>query len=166
MQYTVNRQTVFGELMHLTDYPHLVEGRSVQRVPIVLTGNDFTRLYTPLVRTGRMVSFRWLPTSEEKANIVSRIFPGLSQKECQSLVNFFADEPVAFYAYLRSVLIDDELYRQIHKLGVKKCMNNIAAGVFDPSLYISVDYQKLVSTGEALIISGQLQDHLATVRST
>ncbi len=47
VQYTVNRQTIFSELMHLTDYPHSVEGRTVARIPIILTGNNFTRLYSP-----------------------------------------------------------------------------------------------------------------------
>lgn len=67
VQYTVNRQTVFGELMHLVDYPTSVEGRTTRRIPIIITGNDFTKLYGPLVRAGRMRAFEWVPTAEEKA---------------------------------------------------------------------------------------------------
>ncbi len=54
VQYTVNRQTVCGELMHLADHPEEVEGRPVRRVPIILTGKNLGRLYPPLVREGRM----------------------------------------------------------------------------------------------------------------
>lgn len=47
-QYTVNTQNLITELMHLADYPTRVEGKQVRRVPIIMTGNDFTRLYAPL----------------------------------------------------------------------------------------------------------------------
>ncbi|MHC1599575.1 MAG: AAA family ATPase [Candidatus Methanospirareceae archaeon] len=38
VQYTVNRQTVFGELMHLVDYPESVENKQTLRIPIIITG--------------------------------------------------------------------------------------------------------------------------------
>jgi hypothetical protein len=59
VQYTINRQTVFGELMHLVDYPNVVQGQNCNRVPIIITGNDFTKLYPPLVRAGRMLAFEF-----------------------------------------------------------------------------------------------------------
>src|ERR1043166_7707595 len=66
VQYTTNRQSVFGELMHLVDYPTDVEGRLTKRVPIIITGNDLSKLYEPLVRAGRMTAVDWIPTLEEK----------------------------------------------------------------------------------------------------
>ncbi len=113
VQYTVNRQTVFGELMHLVDYPQSVEGRATKRIPIIMTGNDFTKLYEPLVRAGRMTSFEWRPTFEEKAHIVSHIFPEISLTECSNLVKAFQPEPIAFFSQLRSTLLDEDLYQEI-----------------------------------------------------
>ena len=40
VQYTVNRQTVYSELMHLCDYPNIVQGFKTHKIPIVTTGND------------------------------------------------------------------------------------------------------------------------------
>lgn len=37
------------------------------RVPIVVTGNDFSTLYAPLIRDGRMETFYWAPTREERS---------------------------------------------------------------------------------------------------
>ena len=65
-KHTINQINVFGELMHLVDYPSLVDGKETTRVPIIITGNDFTKLYNPLVRAGRMSAFEWIPTTEEK----------------------------------------------------------------------------------------------------
>ena len=93
VQYTVNRQTLFGELMHLVDYPTRVANREVRRIPIIITGNDFTKLYEPLVRAGRMTGFKWQPTTEEKIDIVhSGIFPNLPKKDCETLVKTLEKE--------------------------------------------------------------------------
>ena len=75
VQTTINTQTVYGELMHMVDYPTQVEGVETERIPLIITGNDFTKLYAPLVRAGRMTSFEWKPDLEERIQIISRIFP-------------------------------------------------------------------------------------------
>jgi hypothetical protein len=35
------------------------EGDYNQRVPIIVTGNDFATLYAPLIRDGRMEKYYW-----------------------------------------------------------------------------------------------------------
>ncbi|URE29674.1 ATPase family associated with various cellular activities (AAA) [Musa troglodytarum] len=66
-QMTVNNQIVVGTLMNLSDNPTRVsigqkwrESDVVHRVPIIVTGNDFSTLYAPLIRDGRMEKFYWL----------------------------------------------------------------------------------------------------------
>jgi SpoVK/Ycf46/Vps4 family AAA+-type ATPase len=159
VQYTVNRQTVFGELMHLVDYPTSVEGRTTRRIPIIITGNDFTKLYEPLVRAGRMTSFEWKPTIDEKVHIVSRIFPELSPAECKEVVSTFHSEPVAFFSFLRSTLIDEKLYGEIERLGVLKVITLTSEGR-EPDIRVAVQYQNIIDAGHALIASGQLANHL------
>lgn len=62
-QYTVNTQLVNGTLMNIADNPTNVQlpgsydSEQIQRIPIIVTGNDFSTLYAPLVRDGRMESF-------------------------------------------------------------------------------------------------------------
>lgn len=159
VQYTINRQTVFGELMHLVDYPTSVEGRITHRIPIIMTGNDFTKLYEPLVRAGRMEAFEWKPTREEKAQIISRIFPELSLPECSALVDTFEREPLAFFSALRSTLTDDDLYREIERVGIQRIIAFIRAG-HEPEMNPRISYDRLVKAGTTFIKSGQLANHL------
>ncbi|XP_024976711.1 ribulose bisphosphate carboxylase/oxygenase activase 1, chloroplastic isoform X2 [Cynara cardunculus var. scolymus] len=63
-QMTVNNQIVVGTLMNLSDNPTRVsigqdwrESDITNRIPIIVTGNDFSTLYAPLVRDGRMDKF-------------------------------------------------------------------------------------------------------------
>ncbi len=74
VQYTVNRQQLFAELMHIADFPESVENQSATRIPIIITGNNFLCLHGPLVRLGRMWSFEWKPTIIEKTQIVRYYF--------------------------------------------------------------------------------------------
>lgn len=63
---TVNNQMVVGTLMNLCDNPTRVsvgqewrESDVVKRVPIIVTGNDFSTIWAPLLRDGRMDKFYW-----------------------------------------------------------------------------------------------------------
>lgn len=63
---TVNNQIVSGTLMNLADNPTRVsigqdwrEADILHRIPIILTGNDFSTIYAPLIRDGRMEKFYW-----------------------------------------------------------------------------------------------------------
>lgn len=160
VQYTINRQTVFGELMHLVDYPTSVEGRTTKRIPIILTGNDFTKLYEPLVRAGRMTAFKWQPTIEEKGQIVFGIFPEISPRECEALVKKFESQPVAFFSHLRASLIDDDLWKSIQNLdGARQAIDQISKGgklTWQPR----IQFERLLEAGQKLVQSGQLINHL------
>jgi hypothetical protein len=102
---TVNHQQILAQAMHLADNPSAIErvGR-VRRVPLFLTGNDFSKLYGPLRRPGRMVSFYWDPTPEERQEIVARILDFASREVATRLTQEFRDAPISFFAELRSRL--------------------------------------------------------------
>lgn len=167
VQYTINRQTVFGELMHLVDYPTSVAGRDTKRIPIIITGNDFTKLYEPLVRAGRMTAFGWTPDQEERAQIVSRIFPELSGEECRALIlesdGFIGGAPqhlpVAFYSFLRGTLADDSLWDEVERVGLPRTIALLRGG-FRPNLSVVVSLDLLLRKGRELIESGKLINHL------
>lgn len=67
--------------MNIADDPNRVsvgqewrEGDYIGRVPIIVTGNDFTRMFAPLIRDGRMAKFYWKPTREDLVNILWQMY--------------------------------------------------------------------------------------------
>ncbi|KAK8334259.1 hypothetical protein V6Z12_A10G258000 [Gossypium hirsutum] len=79
-QYTVNNQMVNATLMNIADNPTNVQLPGMYnkeenpRVPIIVTGNDFSTLYAPLIRDGRMEKFYWAPTREDRIGVCTGIF--------------------------------------------------------------------------------------------
>jgi len=159
VQYTVNRQTVFGELMHLADFPNKVAGKSVPRVAIVLTGNDFTRLYSPLTRLGRMALFSWSPQREERIRIITSMYPQLGVGEHEELFAVFKDQPIAFFAQIRAELEDDSLWHYVATKGAQPAFQDLAEGLVpDPREYVSLE--RLIDIGGRILDSRVLENHL------
>lgn len=170
VQKTINTQTVFGELMHITDYPTIVDNRDTLRIPIILTGNDFTKLYTPLIRAGRMVSFQWTPLDEEKIEIVGRIFSELSSSECEYLVltlqsyarkNGHKDDlNIAFFSHLRAALYDDLIWKIVIQYDVESLLEKSKNGGSAPKLNIKITLPLVLEQGKQLVSSMKLTNHL------
>ena len=168
VQYTVNRQTVFGELMHLVDYPTKVATTVTRRVPVIITGNDFTKLYEPLVRAGRMSSLNWRPTVDEKIAIVCRILSELTPAQCTALVTDLEGnreasrlEPlsIAFYRHVRSALLDDWLWSDLERRDLSAATKDALVGL-QPKFPTSLEYDHVLATARGLLTSGELLNHL------
>jgi len=159
VQYTVNRQNVFGELMHLADFPEQLRNESTVRVPIIATGNDFTKLYGPLIRLGRMHLFAWRPTQDEKLGIVNSIYPELTVEECQFLLASFADQPASFFSELRSHLEDEMVWSYIEQIGVAEAFGRLSHGEV-PRLRSVIEVMELQNLGNALLKSRALMNYL------
>ena len=109
-QYTVNTQLVNATLMNIADNPTNVQlpgsydATPLNRIPIIVTGNDFSTLYAPLIRDGRMEKFYWEPTREERIGVLSGIFPTaeLSQQDITQLVDTFPEQSIDFFSAVRS----------------------------------------------------------------
>lgn len=171
VQYTVNRQTVIGELMHLADYPTRINGNKVERVPIILTGNNFTRLYGPLTRFGRMQVFTWKPSLEEKVHISERLFPFLDLTEVRELVFSLNEEflrlgsgndlPVSFFAILLGRSQDEILWKTLAKHDAAAVLKNILSGV-EPSIESLLTLEDLIQQGNAIIRESAMEDFIAS----
>ena len=119
---TVNHQDILAFLMHIADKPQYIEnvGR-VNRVPIFFTGNDFERLYKPLIREGRAKHFNWEPTVEEKITIVASILALKSDDIARTLVNRYPEEKISFFSNWMitkkieklSMIADDVVFKYI-----------------------------------------------------
>ncbi|KAJ9567922.1 hypothetical protein OSB04_003888 [Centaurea solstitialis] len=125
-QMTVNNQIVVGTLMNLSDNPTRVsigqdwrDSDITHRVPIIVTGNDFSTLYAPLVRDGRMDKFYWQPNLDDIINIVNRMYEkdGISKNDVVSLVKTFPNQALDFYGALRSRTYDNSILKWVNDVG-------------------------------------------------
>lgn len=132
-QYTVNTQLVAGTLMNIADKPTDVQlpgsydAEPIQRIPIVVTGNDFSTLYAPLVRDGRMEKFYWEPNRDDRIGIVSGIFEldGVSRQDIERLVNTFPTQSIDFYSALHSRLYDEQVRSFIQEVGIDRVSSRV-----------------------------------------
>ncbi|KAH9328463.1 hypothetical protein KI387_000571, partial [Taxus chinensis] len=135
-QYTVNNQMVNATLMNIADNPTNVQlpgqYNKVEnpRVPVIVTGNDFSTLYAPLIRDGRMEKFYWAPTREDLIGICRGIFraDNVHLNAISKLVDMFPGQSIDFFGALRARAYDDEVRNWISHVGVenigKKLINS------------------------------------------
>lgn len=116
---TVNHQTVLGELMNLVDDPYLVGGVRTRRLPVIMTGNDFTKLYAPLRRPGRMHLFEWIPSVDERFDILRGMFQGVSDTTVSDLARR-EHLPISFFAQVLAQLRIDALRGQYPDLASRR----------------------------------------------
>lgn len=101
-QYTVNNQMVNATLMNIADNPTNVQLPGMYnkeenpRVPIIVTGNDFSTLYAPLIRDGRMEKFYWAPTRDDRIGVCQGIFrtDGVLKEDIIKLVDTFLGQSI------------------------------------------------------------------------
>lgn len=84
MEHTINASLLTGYLMNLT------QNKYEDNIPIILTGNDFSQVYSPLMRAGRAELFNWNPNYDEKKEIVKNIFKDFLQCEVYEFESFYA----------------------------------------------------------------------------
>jgi ribulose bisphosphate carboxylase small subunit len=132
-QYTVNTQLVNATLMNIADHPTNVQlpgsydADPTTRIPIILTGNDFSTLYAPLIRDGRMEKFFWDPTHEERIGIVNGIFSDddVPKGDVQRLVDEFPEQSTDFFSAMRSRLFDEQVRQLIQDIGIEKVSQKV-----------------------------------------
>jgi ribulose bisphosphate carboxylase small subunit len=154
-QYTVNTQLVNGTLMNIADNPTDVqlpgsyETEPIRRIPILLTGNDFSTLYAPLLRDGRMEKFYWEPSSEDRIGIVTGIFKedGLSPRDVEELIYKFPSQSIDFFGALRSQVYDQQIRGFIREIGLTNVSSHV---VNNPNL--TIDFQKSADFGLPYLI--------------
>ncbi|XP_050250546.1 ribulose bisphosphate carboxylase/oxygenase activase, chloroplastic isoform X2 [Quercus robur] len=135
-QYTVNNQMVNATLMNIADNPTNVQLPGMYnkednpRVPIIVTGNDFSTLYAPLIRDGRMEKFYWAPTREDRIGVCIGIFrtDNVPVDDIVKLVDTFPGQSIDFFGALRARVYDDEVRKWVSTVGVdgvgKKLVNS------------------------------------------
>lgn len=105
---TINSNLLTGHLMNLA------ENNNSIKIPIILTGNDFSKTYAPLLRSGRADMFEWNPNYEEKKEIVKNIlrrFANINEQEFNELFDKYANNSISDFYQLaneyRKMLFSD-----------------------------------------------------------
>ncbi|MEH2424208.1 MAG: ribulose bisphosphate carboxylase small subunit [Nostoc sp.] len=160
-QYTVNTQLVNATLMNIADNPTDVQlpgsydSTPLHRVPIIVTGNDFSTLYAPLIRDGRMEKFYWEPDRDDKVGIVKGIFEsdGLSQREVEQLVDTFVNQSIDFFSALRSRIYDEQIRNYIHQIGFEQVSLSVVNSVEGPPEFKKPNFNlsHLIESGNFLV---------------
>jgi len=138
-QYTVNNQMVNATLMNIADNPTNVQlagtynNDEIPRVPIICTGNDFSTLYAPLIRDGRMDKFYWNPTREDRIGVALGIFKGdgINEAEVATIVDSFPGQSIDFFGALRAKVYDAKVREWIGSVGIEnlnKSLVNVGRG--------------------------------------
>lgn len=118
-QMTVNNQMVVGTLMAICDNPNKVtlagfewrENEWIRRIPIIVTGNDLSTVFAPLLRDGRMEKFYWQPTVEDITNILWQMYKedGLTKEDMATLAKAFPNQSLDFFGALRASTYDNQI---------------------------------------------------------
>lgn len=173
-QYTVNTQLVNGTLMNIADNPTDVQlpgsydSTPLHRVPIIVTGNDFSTLYAPLIRDGRMEKFYWQPDRADKIGIVKGIFEPdrLPSSDIERLVDTFANQPVDFFSALRSRIYDEQIRDFIHNTGFEKVSLRVVNSVEGPPNFNKPNFQlpRLLEYGNMMVNEQKQVENSGLVR--
>jgi ATP-dependent 26S proteasome regulatory subunit len=113
---TINTEILIGYMMNIAEH------NGSMHIPIILTANDLSKIYAPLLRTGRADIFLWEPKPEEKREIVFNILNSfMSENDEIEFSNFFkgyCNENVAFFAQLKNQWRKKLLKQAIHNVSV------------------------------------------------
>ncbi|KAK4753504.1 hypothetical protein SAY87_001608 [Trapa incisa] len=170
-QYTVNNQMVNATLMNIADNPTNVQLPGMYnkednpRVPIIVTGNDFSTLYAPLIRDGRMEKFYWAPTREDRIGVCTGIFrsDNVANDDIVKLVDTFPGQSIDFFGALRARVYDDEVRKWIGGVGVEEIGKKLVNSRDGPPTFEQpkMTLEKLLEYGSMLV---QEQDNVKRVQ--
>ncbi|KAL1559440.1 AFG3 protein [Salvia divinorum] len=160
-QYTVNNQMVNATLMNIADNPTNVQlpgmynKQENPRVPIIVTGNDFSTLYAPLIRDGRMEKFYWAPTPEDRIGVCKGIFrtDGVPDEAVVKLVDTFPGQSIDFFGALRARVYDDEVRKWVSGVGIENIGSKLVNSRDGPPTFAQpkMTLEKLLEYGFMLV---------------
>uniref|UniRef100_A0A6V7QT83 Ribulose bisphosphate carboxylase/oxygenase activase, chloroplastic n=1 Tax=Ananas comosus var. bracteatus TaxID=296719 RepID=A0A6V7QT83_ANACO len=160
-QYTVNNQMVNATLMNIADNPTNVQlpgmynKQDNPRVPIIVTGNDFSTLYAPLIRDGRMEKFYWAPTREDRIGVCTGIFrtDNVPKEDIIKLVDAFPGQSIDFFGALRARVYDDEVRKWVAESGIESIGKKLVNSLEGPPTFEQpkMTLDKLMEYGNMLV---------------
>ena len=147
----------------------------LKRIPIIVTGNDLSTVFAPLLRDGRMEKFYWKPSLDDLTNILSQMYKddGLGKEDMVTLLQTFPNQSLDFYGALRAATYDNQIRKWIQddvidgdiseennnlkELG-RRLVNSENLPEFEP---VDLRVADLIKEGERLVME---QDHVNSMR--
>lgn len=112
---TINSNLLTGFMMNLADSSNKC------RIPIILTGNDYSNVYGPLLRSGRADLFRWSPDDKIKIEIVQRVLAPITSMSDEEFLRFFEkykNQTVSDFAQLRNDYRKKQIWSKIQHTAI------------------------------------------------
>ena len=110
IEKTINTNLLTGRMMNLANRNDGI------KIPIILTGNDFSNVYAPLLRSGRADRYIWKPDFETKSSIIRTLiepFTVLSEEEFTRFCNRYRDGSIADFSQLKNDWRKDYVWKLI-----------------------------------------------------
>ena len=144
VERTINSTLLTGYLMNLTEKPFS------EQIPVILTGNDFSSVYAPLLRSGRANMLIWQLTTEEKNTIKKAIlmeFCALKPQEYSTFLSSILKSTVADVAQLKNDYRNYYLKKELSKITIidQKILNELDYKI---ALHGKCDYRTLCELGK------------------
>ena len=173
-QNTVNTQMIVGTLMNICDDPTRVSigaaykmNDVIRRIPIIITANDLSTIYAPLLRDGRMDKFFWKPSFEDRLEMVWTMFKedeGVTIDEMAHVLKTFEHQSLDFFGALRARLVDNSIKRIMdQKESAKSYLGSLlkGEGTDISDIEIEISLERLLEEGMDLV---QEQEHMKQIR--
>ena len=144
---TINSNLLTGRMMNLADCS---DGK---RIPIIMTGNDFSTVYAPLLRSGRADMYRWEPDIKLKAVIIRNIldpFVKMNENEFVQFCSMFRRGTISDFSQLKNDLRKRYVWKMIEK---KTSLNVEAVQKLDckMSYFPRLNFQEICELAEKRI---------------
>ena len=126
---TTNTPHAISALMEIADNPHSVGGQRTDRVPVLMTANDLSKIYGAIRRPGRLRAIRWDPGQEDVFRIARHILRDLlNEKELVALCHLTKTWKVAHYSQLKSLLLSMVVEKEFGSLPAKEAILQAMGG--------------------------------------
>lgn len=146
---TINTDVLIGHMMNIAEHNGSIH------IPIILTANELSNIYSPLLRIGRADTFLWNPFPDERREIVYSIISSfVTERDNYNFEMFYkkySKQNIAFFAQLKNQWRKNILKEQLQKITT---FNKFSLSRLD-SLIMSyrneITYNVLDSVAESLI---------------
>lgn len=146
---TINTNVLVGHMMNIAEHNGSIH------IPIILTANELSSVYAPLLRIGRTDIFIWEPRSDEKREIIFSIISSfVTEKDSKKFEHFYkkySNQNIAFFAQLKNQWRKNILKEQLQKISTFDQLSLSRIDSFIDSYKREITYDVLNNVAESLI---------------
>lgn len=146
---TINTNVLIGHMMNLAEH------NGSMHIPIILTANELSNIYAPLLRIGRADIFLWKPLPSEKKevilSIISSFVTEIDNNKFEQFYEKYSNQNIAFFAQLKNQWRKNILKEQLQKIATFNLLSLSRIDSFIDSYKNEITYITLNEVAESLI---------------